>query len=320
MKKLRTSLCLAVIALCLPGIVFSARRLPLRTDDLIRKKYDGWSGVLRIRAFEGWTDSASGWIRRCAAAFEKSHPGVYIEIKTVDPDRLLASDGVLPPDMILFPPGLLSSASGLAPLDALPVRADLLGCGQGFAAPVALGGYGWAVNDDAEGMAVPADEPYRKWSQAAASGPERQSEIEPTLPGIDLGLPASADAAAPLTRFINAELGAVCVTQREIARLNRLADQGRGPDWTLLPAARWTDQLLYLSALQSGGERESLSLEFIAHLLSPDCQRMLIHAGLFSSLDAPTGYAPGSAMEKMDACLLRPGLSAAPAFHIFPEP
>lgn len=322
MKKLRTAICLAVILLSLPGIYLSARRLPLETGDLISEKYAGWSGVLRIRAFEGWTggDAASGWIRRCAASFEKSHPGVYIEIKTAEPGRLLSADGVLPPDMILFPPGLFSSTDTLAPLDALPVRADLLGCGQGFAAPVAIGGYGWAVNESAEGIAAPSDEPWRRWSRASLNGPDLRSETELTPPGVDLGLPAATSAAEPLTRFINGELGAVCVTQREIQRLNRLSDQGRGPEWTFAPGEKWTDQILFLSALASGGEREELSREFIAHLLTPECQQALVRAGLFTVLDMPTGYAGGGALGQLDAALLRPGLTAPPAFNIIPEP
>lgn len=322
MKKLRTALCLFVIALCLPGIVLSARRLPLRKNDLIAKKYAGWSGVLRIHAFEGWTDgdAVSSWVRRCAAAFERAHPGVYIEIKSVEADRLLGADGVRAPDMLLFPPGLLTCVDGLAPLAELPVRSDLLGAGQGFAVPVALGGYAWAVNADGSGTAVPVDEPWRRWSLAAADAPDLSSDEELPSAGIDLGLTASASAVSPLTRFTAGELGAVCVTQRELVRLNRLADQGLGPDWTLVPCAHVTDQLIYLAALQTDDERESLSRAFILHLLTPDCQRMLVGAGLFTALDAPTGYTPGSAMEFMDGCLLREGLSVSPAFNLNDEP
>lgn len=322
MKKLRTLFCLTVIGLCLPGIVLSARRLPADNSALVGKKYAGWSGVLRIHAFEGWSDGDGAmWIRRCAAAFEKNHPGVYIEIKSVSADRLLSpDDSVRPPDMILFPPGLLSSAEGLSPLEPLPVRPDLMGAGQGFAAPVAMAGYGWAVNGSADGSGIPADEPYRRRSQAAASGPESSPAPDAPLPGVDLGLPASADAAAPLTRFINGELGAVCLTRQELLRLDRLRDQVRGPDWTFSPADAWTDQVLYLAALQSGDERESLSREFIAHLLTPDCQRQLARAGLFSVLDAPTGYTRGSTMADLQDALLRPGLTTPPAFNIFPEP
>lgn len=320
MKKLRTFVCLGVIALCLPGIVLSARRLPADNSGLIEKKYAGWSGVLRIRAFEGWTgdDSAAAWIRRCAASFEKAHPGVYIEITSSAPDRLTAADGVRAPDMILFPPGLLSSVSELVPTGVLPVRPSLLGCGQGYAAPVALGGYGWAINESASGQAAPADEEWRRWSMAG--GPRTESEADFAPPGLDLGLPASAAAAEPLTRFINGELGAVCVTQREIARLNRLADQGRGPEWTFAPASGWTDQTLYLSVVQNGGEREGLSMEFLRHLLLPECQQLLTKSGLFTVLDAPTGYPAGSAMERMDASLLNPELKTPPAFNINAEP
>lgn len=320
MKKLRTCICLCVIALCLPGIVISARRLPADRSPLIEKKYAGWSGVLRIRAFEGWTggETASAWIRRCAPAFEKAHPGVYIEITSADPDRLTDADGVRAPDMILFPPGLLSSVSGLAPVGELPVRSALMGCGQGYAAPVALGGYGWAMNPSASGQAAPPDEEWRIWSNAG--GPVIEENTEAAPQGVDLGLPASAAASDPLDRFINGRLGAVCVTQREIARLNRLADQGRGPEWTFAPADAWTDQALYLSALSSGGEREQLSLEFMRHLLSYECQRLLVQAGLFTVLDAPTGYAYGGAMAQLDAALLRPELKTPPAFNINPEP
>ena len=322
MKKLRTAFCLAVLGFCLPGIILSAKKLPADKSDLIEKKYAGWSGVLTIRAFEGWSDGDGGaWIRRCAAAFEKTHPGVYIEIKSAEPDRLPdPGDGVRPPDMILFPPGLLSSTEGLAPLDVPAVRPELVGAGQGFAAPVAMAGYGWAVNESASGADAPADEPYRRWSRAAEGGPDLRRNIEVIPQGIDLGLPASASSAAPLSRFIDGTLGAVCVTRTELQRLVRLADQGRGPDWSFAAGSHWTDQVLYLSALAGGGEREELSREFIAYLLTPDCQQQLVHAGLFSVLDVPAGYTRGSAMAQLENALLRPGLTTPPAFNIFPEP
>lgn len=322
LKKLRTVLCFSIISLCLPGIFLSARRLPWDKSDLIGKKYAGWSGVLTIRAFEGWSGGdGAAWIRRCAAAFEKAHPGVYIEIKPVSADRLSdPGPGVHAPDMILFPPGLLSSIEGLAPLDALPVRAELLGAGQGFAAPVAMGGYGWAVNEAAPGTAVPPDEQWRRWSRAAENGPDLRTDIEVPSQGVDLGLPASAPAADPLTRFINGELGAMCVTRTELQRLVRLSDQGRGPDWTFAPGGGWTDQILYLSALKSDGEREQLSRAFIAHLLTHECQRQLVRAGLFSVLDVPAGYTRGSAMSMLEDALLRPGLTTPTAFNINPEP
>lgn len=325
MKKARCALCWAVILLCLPGILISAGRLPPDNRPLVAKKYDGWSGVLRIWAFEGWAETGApgGWVRRCAAAFEKAHGGVYIEIKSVSAEdvRALGREGVVPPDMVLFPPGLMDSAAGLAPVGALPVRGSLLGAGQGFAAPVALGGYGWAVNAESEGTAVPADEEWRSWSRAAAAlgKPEASvEEIEFEPPGIDLGLPASASVSDPLKEFMNGRLGAVMVTQREIARLNRLGDQGRGPAWTLRPGT-WTDQILYMAVPANGGERQRLAMEFLQHLLSDECQRQLTYAGLFPVTDAAAGYSPGGAMERMDAALRSDRLAVEPAFRISSE-
>ena len=168
-KKWRTALCMAVIALCLPAIAWTARRLPVQTRPLIEEKYAGWSGVLRIWVYEGWTDgdSFAGWLNRCAAMFEKRRSGVYIEARYVDAAALAAleTSGVRPPDMILFPPGVLKDADGLAPIDDSAVRPALRGLGGGYAIPVALGGYGWALNR-ARLDGLPAD-----WSGCAIAAP-----------------------------------------------------------------------------------------------------------------------------------------------------
>jgi len=328
MKKLRTAVCLIIIVACLPGILISARRLPADTHGLTAKKYAGWSGVLRIWAFEGWTggDKTAAWMNCCAASFEKSHPGVYVQVIYAGEEavRLLSRTGVRAPDAVVFPPGLMDSPDGLAPLSGLPVRESLRSCGQGYAAPVALGGYMWAVNEGAEGIAVPAAEAWRSWPRAAEAlgNPDAViEEIEIVPPGIDLGLPASAGQDSPMDRFIAGQLGAVPVTQRELARLERLRDQGRGPEWTLRPGAQpWTDQVLYMAATAQGGERQVLAQELIAYLLTEECQSALSQVGLFTALDAPTGYAPGSGMEMMDLTLLREGLKTSGAFNAIHEP
>lgn len=314
MKKLRTAVCLAIICACLPGILLSAKRLPRDNRALVEKKYAGWSGVLRIWAFEGWTggDLMAGWINGCASAFEKSHPGVYIEVTYPGAEAVqqLGRTGVRAPDMVLFPPGLMDSPQGLAALSD-----------GSHACAVALGGYAWAVNDAAEGTAIPPDEDWRSWTRAAESLGEpgaiiEEIEIEP--PGIDLGLPAAASAADALTRFMNGELRAVPVTQREIARLLRLQDQGRGPEWRLQCSGAWTDQVMYLSIVAGG--QEALSQEFLAHLLSPECQARLARVKLLSATASPADYSPGSAMEAMQLSMLREGFTPSAAFNTVSEP
>ena len=328
-KKWRTALCMAVIALCLPAIAWTARRLPVQTRPLIEEKYAGWSGVLRIWVYEGWTDgdSFAGWLNRCAAMFEKRRSGVYIEARYVDAAALAAleTSGVRPPDMILFPPGVLKDADGLAPIDDSAVRPALRGLGGGYAVPVALGGYGWALNRarldglpaDWSGctIAAPADEPHRRWSEALRRLLEITASMEETLPeppGIDLGLPAVAPASDAWTRFINGELDALPVTQREIARLQRLSDQGRGPDWTIAAGADFTDQALYLAIVD--GERKTLCAEFMNLLLSDGCQALLSDYAAFGVTDAPCAFPTDSPYLPLDAALRSEDAAVAPAF------
>ena len=146
---------------------------------LVAAKYAGWSGVLRLWVFEGWpsgSGSLTGWLNRCAAGFEKRHPGVYVQPQAVDAGAVTAfrDSGILPPDMLLFPPGLLDSPEGLAALDAPEgLRAALAHCGAWgggtYAVPVALGGYLWAWNPALTG-GIPGDWAGRRDPRRAAAG------------------------------------------------------------------------------------------------------------------------------------------------------
>lgn len=325
-RKARRILAILAIGACLPGIWLSARRLPLEAHELIEKKYAGWNGVLRVWACEDWTeDGLTGWLNRCAAAFEKGHSGVYVEVKSVTPAALAAwqTFGAQPPDMILFPPGALDTADGLAALDDLPLRAELQDCGQGFAAPVALGGYAWAVNESASGVAAPPDEAGRCWSKAVqaldapGSAPE-EAEIE--LPGIDLGLPALAAQdvqwdEGTLKRFMAGELGAAAVSRKEIRRLESLSAQGKGPDWHLeAGGAPWTDLAVYLGIRAAEDEKEALCREYLSALLSAENQSLLSRWDFFAVTDAPSGYGQTDALAALDLALRREGLTVAAPF------
>lgn len=325
-RKARRILAILTIGACLPGIWLSARRLPLQTQDLIEKKYAGWSGVLRVWACEDWTeDGLTGWLNRCGSLFEKAHSGVYVEVKSVTPSALAAwqTFGAQPPDMILFPPGALDAADGLAEVDCDALRPALQDCGQGYAIPIALGGYAWAVNPDAEGIAVPPDEPGRCWSKAvqtldAPGSASEESEME--LPGIDLGLPAMSLSEVErredaLKGFIGGEIGAVAVSRKEIRRLESLSGQGKGPDWHLeAGGAPWTDLVVYLGIRSEGGEKEMLCREYLTTLLSEDCQSTLSKWDFFSVTEAPSGYGRADAGAVPEGALRGEGLTLAGAF------
>lgn len=354
MRKLRTALCLILLALV--GLLLpSARRaLPQDNRALVARKYDGWSGVLRLWVCEGWQPGAgsfAGWLNRCASVFEKRHPGVYVQPQIVDAGAIASMNdsGILPPDMLLFPPGVLEAPRGLMPLDidAGP-RPSLAGVGAAggrtFAVPVAMGGYAWVYNagliDDIPpdwrdaGPAVPPDDAGHSYGAALlslcaeshADGAADHPDVE--APGLDLGLPAAANASSRALPedfdfsgtasrdFINGKAPALLATPRELRRLQALSDQGRGPDWRLGETAAFTDQLLCMAVTDRPGAeaRQALCLRFLETLLDDDCQGMLASVGAFAVTDAPSGYAVGDPLGDMDAAMRGDGLRAPRCF------
>jgi len=226
MRMRRALLCSLLLALLIPTLLLARDRLPPNPQPLIEAKYGGWSGVLRLWIFEGWeagSGSAVRWLNRCIAAFERQHPGVYVQPEPVDAAAIadLGENGLLPPDLLLFPPALLSAPDLLEPLSLdLPLRAPLADCGRAgdalVAALVLAGGYLWAYNAaqldgipgswrdaGAEVSALP-DEPWHQWSAAllalcSARWSERADAVSPEPdPGeMDLGLAAGNATAAP---------------------------------------------------------------------------------------------------------------------------
>ena len=373
MRKLRICACLLGLVLLVPLLLHARQILPMDTRPLVAEKYAGWSGVLRLWVFEGWpcgTGSVSPWLNRCVALFEKRHPGVYVQPRAVDEGAIasLNDSGILPPDMILFPPDLLKSPEGLLPIDLPgPLRPALSGCGlwdgRLYAVPVAMGGYAWAWNTglleripntwretDAT-LAVPPPERWRRWDAALlalCSGQYRESAAEegPTAEnspshGVDLGLtesatpvptvapPADGDALPrrlPVDfrfdedawrRFINGDIAAIPVTQREVRRLQALSEQGKGPDWRLTPGdAPFSDQLLSLAVVdrENAESQQALCLAFLSLLLSDECQGDLHTVSAFSVTGTPSGYSAGDPLASMDDFLRSDSLRTPNSF------
>ena len=361
MRKIKSMACILLLVLLVPAILHARGILPIDNRPLVEAKYGGWAGVLRLWICEGWpvgSDSTSGWINRCITAFEKRHPGVYVQPEYVEPEAIasIGESGILPPDLVLFPPGAGVPVEMLAPLPAdLPLRPGLAACGvaagERRAAPVLLGGYMWAWNaallsgipptwENAETpMACPPDEPFRHWGAALlglcdVAYTNDAPSASPTPPGdLDLGLAAAPTTPAPMPvatpvpetglrecrlpegfdtsdrawqGFINGDVAAIPVTQREIRRLGTLSDQGRGPAWQLSPGgAVFTDQVLYTGIVrrESDDGRGALCDAFVEHLLSAECQGQLYRIGTFSVTDAPSGYAAGDPLAAMETML-----------------
>lgn len=79
MRRAISLICLLALVALL-ALAWTVRaQLPNRTAQLVREKYDGWAGVLRVWVYTGWEMNATGWLNRVSAAFERAHPGVYIQ-------------------------------------------------------------------------------------------------------------------------------------------------------------------------------------------------------------------------------------------------
>ena len=339
MRKSLQLLCLiCVLALA----VAAARifpRLPADSQPYVEKKYAGWNGVLRGWIASQWCcdGSFNRWLNACAAGFEKRHEGVYLEFTEVDASAIkeLGDSGIRPPELVLFSPGVQADPADLLPLD---VHASL-NCGSDCALPVAMGGYIWVYNralcdgapsiDDLDALTILPDDDGRRFSAAAVallSEGTNDAEIALPDPGLDLGLPAMAEADAELIQtedalkdFINGELPYLIVTQAELARLIRLRDAGRGPDWACAAAGDYAcvDQLLMLGVVDqtdgAGSAREALAAEFAAYLLSEDCQKKLADIGGFAVTDVQL-YSSYSAYAPMEALLRSRSLAVPDAF------
>ena len=340
MRKFLQLLCL----ICVLALILAAARifprLPADSQPYVEKKYAGWNGVLRGWISSEWSCGGSfvRWMNACAAGFEKRHEGVYLEFTEVDAAAMagMGDSGIRPPELVLFSPGAGSDASRLLPIDA---HASL-NCGSDRALPVAMGGYIWVYNrslcdgapsvDELNPLTLLPDEPGSSFNAAAVAllsgNADADEEIVLTDPGLDLGLPTMAEVGAELiqsadalTDFINGELPYLIVTQAELARLIRLRDAGRGPDWDCAATGDYAcgDQLLLLGVVDqaddAGAEREALAAEYAAYLLSEDCQKKLADIGGFAVTDVQL-YSSLSAYAPMEALLRSRSLAVPDAF------
>lgn len=340
---MRKSLQLLCLICVLALIVAAARifpRLPADSQPYVEKKYAGWNGVLRGWISSEWSCGGSfvRWLNACAAGFEKRHEGVYLEFTEVDAAAMadLGDSGIRPPELVLFSPGVQADAARLLPLDAQAA----LNCDSDRALPVAMGGYIWVYNralcdgaptiNDQDVLTLLPDGGGRSFSAAAVAllSGESDGGEEITLPDprLDLGLPAMAEVSAKLiqsedalTDFTNGDLPWLIVSQAELARLIRLRDTGRGPDWacTATGEIALADQLLLLGIVdqsdESGAQREALATEFAAYLLDEDCQKKLADIGGFAATDVQL-YSSCSAYAPMEALLRSRSLAVPDTF------
>ncbi len=299
---------MAVCAIIMFGFL-SIRALPVETDRYIAKKYAGWSGVLRcwICADFSCDGSFNAWLNSCASAFERAHPGVYIEIESVSPSVMASrADALLPPDMIFYSPSTsISEHLTNVTLLALGGMIGITRSGEIFdPAQCAIGG---DPNRDAAAAAILTGD----------GSADRIRYIEDI--GIDLGLTAQAvpamTADEALQAFLSGEYPCIIATSAQLAKLIDRRDRGLEPDWACAnPDIAFTDQLL-LGAACCDGEKRDLCGTYLAHLLREENQRALSKIGAHSPIlriypDSDPRAAIDAALHRADRIVR--GISAPP--------
>ena len=155
MRKIVFVLAWAALIALIGAWPFLTAYLPATNEHVAERLGGGWSGVLRLWVCDEMWPPGSGsfvpWLNACIDRFERRHPGVYVQVSSVPLSvlRNFAGGDVNPPDMLLLAPGMLEGSEHLMPLPAdAALPAFLQEAGQGHAAAVALGGYGWALNEN----------------------------------------------------------------------------------------------------------------------------------------------------------------------------
>ncbi|MBQ8507835.1 MAG: hypothetical protein IJ466_10445 [Clostridia bacterium] len=320
MKRLLHIIALILVIALAVGAAHISGLLPADNRAFVEKKYSGWNGVLRAWVVSNWSCAGSfnSWLNRCAGEFEKAHNGVYVEFTsvTVQALREMGSSGLRPPELVFFSPGILNDSSLLE-----------------YWEPVCMGGYIWVYNtaltDGAPDIPVHLpDDAGRCFSLASIGllGGGSAGEIEIEEPGIDLGLPAvSQNTEISLDSFINGELPALVISQKELAQLSSLRDAGRGPDWACAVTGQYAlaDQLLIggvvLQNDENAAQRTPLARDFLSFLLEEESQQALSSIGAFPVTNA-IAYTDFSAYAPMEQLLKSREQIMPDFFSEYPQP
>jgi hypothetical protein len=324
--------------------------LPADNAPEVRKKYDTWAGVLRVWVVEDWqvgTGSLERWLNVCAALFEKSCAGVYVNVQPVPADavRNFLTTGVNPPDVIVYPPGLLSDAEGLRAfsvsadyktgLDAVGTYEDAR-----YAAAVLTDAHVW-VYDPGRLKSLPAD----MYDVAAAcrasdlpaliclnSGLRPAEGSARVLPGVDIGLPGGPTATPEPEGTVACRVGANFLVSDAVydlykaggvdafvGDLSDLLRASQRSDWAAVVtgAAAWADDMALVSLVSREGERAderaALCEKYVGLLLS-DGQALAAKAGALPVARGANAYAGDLALAPVEAALENARHVCAPAF------
>ena len=325
MGKWARGICCAVLAAAVAATPVALRGLP--AGDWAGEEA-GYAGAVRLWVWRGFS-AGEGWLRACAARFERANPGVYVHIawKSEAEMGLCASGEIGRPDGALFPTGMLAEERGLIRLEAPEgLRVET----SPWALPVAMSGYLWCGGVEERAVVCPPDSDRRCYSAAllaACARREGQEAPRKAGEGMNVGLPTAepqqgeavkashtllalaeeADAAGRLRR---GEARAALLARGEWAGLWEARGTEAGA-----PGAPFTDLVAWYAVPEgSNPERTEAARAFGAFLLEEKSQAALTQWGAFRVTEGPALYEGDAVMSALEEALAGPELLLAPAF------
>ena len=343
-------LLLGIVIFLVYAAIHTLNLFPFPKDDMQKENSEAFSGVLRLWISEKNSASPSGlsaWLSRESAQFEKKHDGVYVQITPVS-EKTLASFSYaaeLPPDMIVFSPGMLESNEGLVKTDVSNLlRTEFQNYESHLCTPIAIGASFWAIrNENAREPLSGKTLLFEKGNSLRALYALKK-DFSPSAPhsaqyGIDLGLPISIDkndesiieethSISPgsgslilenaKSAFIKGEGDAILMTQKD---LPYLINASGSPEFEIaMTGDLYTDCLSLFSVTDAkDGEAKEMCASFLKHLLSEDAQKRLESAKAFS-VTGEVIYSGKSHYQEIEMMLSEAKLIPAPAFSYTEDP
>ncbi|MHB1315908.1 MAG: hypothetical protein ACYCX2_10560 [Christensenellales bacterium] len=245
-------------------------------------KQSSWAGVAKLWDIKGWETgkgSAAQWLKSAAVTYERSIPGMYIEVvgMTIDEAQQRMQNGEYP-DLYSFPLGFmpqgdLCEISAPENMQEKALQAGQYGQRQ-LALPYMLGSYALIVNKSMfyeRQLLLPSDEEWtpEALKEAAARLPDGlpalgYDEERYTLPGaailsyagenITSGKPVMTENATDA--FFKHELGMLIGTQKAVATLKDSA-AGLGPDAEMLSLGGYTDMVQFIAVRRDDNQTKN---------------------------------------------------------------
>ncbi len=318
-----------MILIALVGISSGVLRvLPMRSSDrLLARDIPEYEGVITIWLAESFLPGSGSyvrWIINSVGVFERTHPGIFIHLRPVEPSVAaeVISKGDELPDAIICPGGVVKSPKWLIEMESspliIPAFTEALTYDEKIlGVPISAGAYTILYNQarlliagtsglydqtDYESLfAPPQTKPRRVPVSYALSGGKTEYQAFSLALCDMLSIPSDAYPYIAPDLFqtepkkawadfvLDLKSAAFAATQKEVARIKQLENGGNAFPWTTSSEpCRFTDQLLSMYFFDKPGENAEIIVEalcdFAEILLSHERQQALADIGAFSVL------------------------------------